>query len=209
MMASDIVVSTYPDTLWRVTLAATEEILGCEGRRALDIPDSARAGAVSASTTPLERIDQLQVALERAYGPRAGRGLALRIGRACFKYSLQELGLQLGLTGLDFRLKPMPERVWTALEALAAFFYYGCHQPVRLEVTEDTWRWVMAYDQGGKAARQGSGAAAWGACSWLVGLLQEMVYWVSGGRIFLVEETECVALGGKTCTITIRRTPLS
>ena len=40
------------------------------------------------------------------YGPRGGRGLALRAGRACFKYGLKEFGPVLGIADLTFRLLP-------------------------------------------------------------------------------------------------------
>jgi predicted hydrocarbon binding protein len=42
-----------------------------------------------------------------------------------------------------------------------------------------------------------------------VGLLQESLYWLSGGKIFNVEETHCIARGDKACTIVIDRTPIS
>jgi hypothetical protein len=42
-----------------------------------------------------------------------------------------------------------------------------------------------------------------------VGVLQEGLYWVSGGKYFLVEEKKCIACGDSTCTIVIERTPMS
>jgi predicted hydrocarbon binding protein len=46
-------------------------------------------------------------------------------------------------------------------------------------------------------------------CHLAVGLLQESLYWLSGGKIFNVEETTCIAKGDATCTIMIDKTPLS
>jgi predicted hydrocarbon binding protein len=41
-----------------------------------------------------------------------------------------------------------------------------------------------------------------------VGLLQESLYWLSGGKIFNVEETECIARGDPACTILIEKQPI-
>lgn len=207
MMRPDLVVSrSSSDALWRVMACAAGEILGPEGWRALtDRLD----GHERSSPSPSRRFRWLQRSLERTYGVRAGRGLAFCIGRSCFKYALREFETQLGLTGLDFRLKPTPERVRLALEALADICNRALHQPVRLEADERSLRWVMercALCQGEQDKRNSEGV---GACSLMMGVLQEMLYYVSGGRTFLIEETECIALGGRTCTITIARTPLS
>ena len=42
-----------------------------------------------------------------------------------------------------------------------------------------------------------------------VGLLQEALYWLSGGKVFNVEEIACIARGDAACTIVIDQTPLS
>jgi predicted hydrocarbon binding protein len=42
-----------------------------------------------------------------------------------------------------------------------------------------------------------------------VGLLQEALYWVSGGKYFHVEEKNCIASGDSTCTIVIEQAPMS
>jgi predicted hydrocarbon binding protein len=47
------------------------------------------------------------------------------------------------------------------------------------------------------------------ACHLAVGLLQESLYWVSGGKIFNVQETHCIARGDPACTIAIGMTPIS
>jgi len=39
--------------------------------------------------------------------------------------------------------------------------------------------------------------------------LQEALYWLSGGKVFNVEETACIAKGDPACTIVIDRIPLS
>jgi predicted hydrocarbon binding protein len=45
-------------------------------------------------------------------------------------------------------------------------------------------------------------------CHLAVGLLQEALFWVSGGKYFEVEEKKCVACGDSACTIVLDRTPM-
>jgi predicted hydrocarbon binding protein len=42
-----------------------------------------------------------------------------------------------------------------------------------------------------------------------VGLLQESLYWMSGGKFFSVEETRCIACGDSECNIVIEKLPMS
>jgi predicted hydrocarbon binding protein len=37
----------------------------------------------------------------------------------------------------------------------------------------------------------------------VVGLLQEALYWVSGGKFYDVEEQDCIAMGDAACVIII------
>jgi predicted hydrocarbon binding protein len=41
-----------------------------------------------------------------------------------------------------------------------------------------------------------------------VGILQEALYWVSGGKFFNVEETHCIAAGDNACLIEIDKQPI-
>jgi predicted hydrocarbon binding protein len=45
-------------------------------------------------------------------------------------------------------------------------------------------------------------------CHLAVGLLQEALYWLSGGKVFTVEEITCVATGDKACTIVVDQSPI-
>lgn len=45
-------------------------------------------------------------------------------------------------------------------------------------------------------------------CHLAVGVLQEALYWLSGGKSFILQETACIARGDPACTIAIHRQPL-
>jgi predicted hydrocarbon binding protein len=200
----------YPNRMGRIVLLAMEEILGhIEVNAVLNLAhlpnyiDQYPANNQELKF-PFEHISRLQIALESAYGARAGRGLSLRVGRACLKYGLREFGPELGLTDLAFRLLPLPKRLKVGSEALAGLFNQFTDQRVNLEVDEKqlTWhieRCPLCWE------RQADGPC----CDMAVGLLQEASYWVSGGKTFLVEEKNCIACGDSTCTIVIDRTPMS
>jgi predicted hydrocarbon binding protein len=200
----------YPNRMGRIVLLAMEEILGHNEVNAVlnlaHLPDYIDQYPANNQDLkiPFEHVSQLQIAMESAYGPRAGRGLSLRVGRACLKYGLREFGSELGLTDLAFRLLPLPRRLKVGSEALAGLFNHSTDQRVHLEVDEKHIYWhiercPMCWE------RQADGPC----CTLAVGVLQEALYWVSGGKYYLVEEKKCIACGDSTCTIVIDQTPMS
>lgn len=142
--------------------------------------------------------------VESVYGPRAGKGLVLRSGQACFKYGLREFGSMLGVSEMAFRLLPLSTKLTKGANLFAQAFNHYSDQEVRVEedVQKIYWHiercpicWQRKSDQP--------------TCHLAVGLLQEALYWVSGGKIFRIEETDCIAMGDSSCTIEIYKQPLS
>ena len=200
----------YPNRMGRVVLLAMEEILGHSGVNAvlnlatLPIYINDYPPYNQDLKFPFEHISHLQAGLESAYGPRAGRGLALRVGRACFKYGLREFGPELGLTDLAFRLLPLPAKLKTGSEAFAALFNNFTDQLVRLEWDEKYIHWHIE-----RCPLCWERHAEGPCCHLAVGLLQEALYWISAGKYFEVEEKKCIACGDSACTIVIDQTPMS
>jgi len=199
----------YPPKMGRIMLLGMEEIMGVNG---LDVAlglssleNSHQYPLLENTNQPFsfETISLLQSALELAYGPHGGRGLALRIGRACFKYGLKEYGSLLGLTEMTFRLLPLPVKLRLGVKAFADLFNKHTDQRVRVEEGENNILWQI--DRCPLCWERKAGEPV---CHLAVGLLQESLYWVSGGKIFNVEETACIARGDSACTITIDRIPL-
>ncbi len=208
----------YPNRMGRILLLAMEEILGQSGVNAVlnlahlpayihNYPPHNRD-----MEFPFETISHLQAALEEAYGPRSGRGVAQRIGRASFKYGLREFGPELGLTDLAFRLLPLPAKLKAGSEAMATLFNSCTDQRVRIERDETFIYWhiercPLCWE---RHAQEGTGHAFSGPCCNLaVGLLQEALYWLSAGKYFEVTEEKCIACGDSACTILINQTPMS
>ena len=148
-------------------------------------------------------VSAIQKSLDDMYGPRGGRGLALRAGRACFKYGLKEFGPVLGIADLTFRLLPLNMKLKVGAEVFADTFNKYSDQIVRLSEDEDKILWHIdrcPICWGRKAEAP--------CCHLAVGIIQEALYWVSGGKNFSVQEIECVARGDETCTIVIDKKPL-
>jgi predicted hydrocarbon binding protein len=150
-----------------------------------------------------DELSQTQVALEKLYGLRGGRGLALRSGRACFKYGLREFGPMLGCTDLAFRLLPLNAKIRSGAELFAHTFNDFTDQRVRVIEEVDHLLWEIDRCP-----------VCWGrkteepVCNLAVGILQESLYWVSSGKYFNVEETHCIARGDPSCIIQIDKTPI-
>ncbi len=199
----------YPNRMGRIMLLALEEIIGRHGVNAL-LNLASLTGYINNYPphnqdlrVPFEDISRIQSVLEEAYGPRGGRGLALRTGRASFSYGLREFGPELGLTDLAFRLLPLPIKLKVGSQALAGLFNQFTDQRVRLEIDEKNIFWHIE-----RCPLCWQRQTADPACHLAVGLLQETLYWVSGGKFFSVEETQCIARGDETCTIIIDQNPL-
>jgi len=145
----------------------------------------------------------LQLILEATYGPRGGRGVALRAGRAAFGHLLRQTAEQIVLTDMDYRLLPTPQRILTGLQKLAALTAASCAQSVEVVETTSTWLWRMPLCP--ECSHRQSTEPV---CHFVVGLLQEYMAWANGGRFHHVEELECRANGGAACVFSIDRQPL-
>jgi predicted hydrocarbon binding protein len=200
----------YPQKMGRIILLGMEEVIGKSGvdailnLAALDELGLHHPSASTERTFSFEAVSQFHQALEQAYGPRGGRGLALRTGRACFKYGLKEYGSLLGLTEMAFRLLPLSTKLHTGARSFADLFNKHTDQRVRVEETETHIYWHIE-----RCPLCWERTAEEPVCHLAVGLLQEALYWLSGGKVFSVEETACHARGDAHCTITILKTPLT
>lgn len=200
----------YPNRMGRIILESMEEVVGRSGLHA--VFNLAGQGDLIGNYPPSDSkldfsfaiVSGLLSQLEHAYGPRGGRGLAIRVGRVAFKYGMREFGSQMGLTETAFRLLPLAAKIRMGGQALADLFNKETDQRVRIEERNGKLLWViercpLCWERHSQDA----------VCHLAVGLLQESLYWLSGGKIFNVEETLCIAKDDPTCTLEINQTPLA
>jgi predicted hydrocarbon binding protein len=199
----------YPNKMVRIILLAMEEVMGRNGVNA--VLNLAHLHYLVNNFPPnnfdrhinFDDIGALMRALDEMYGPRGGRGLALRAGRACFKYGIKEFGPVLGIADLAFRLLPLTMKLKVGADVFAETFNKFSDQQVTLGEEPDRFIW-----------QNEPCPMCWGrksdtpCCHLAVGILQESLYWVSGGKNFEVQETACVACGDEACTFVIDKKPL-
>jgi predicted hydrocarbon binding protein len=207
--STETTVYYIPNKFGRLFLQSFEEVLGSAGLIAAEKLANLDhlVGALPANTVSRDfrfnDLSRIHETLEQMYGPRAGRGLALRAGRVSFKYGLRELGYPLGISTHAFRLLPLSLKIQTSLGTLADLFNRYTEGSVNLIENHDTFIWRM---ESCPLCWKRSAEAP--CCHLLVGLLQETLFWLSSGKNFLVEETACIASGEPACSFQISRKPL-
>ncbi len=199
----------YSNKMARVILLAMEEIMGKNGLNA--ILNMAKLPHLIDNYPPdnfdkkfdFTEVTALNQALEEMYGPRGGRGLALRAGRAAFARGLQGFGALVGASDLAFKVLPLSTKLKIGIPMMAAVFNQTSDQVVRVEEKEDHFLYHIDRCP-----------VCWGrktdkpVCFIATGVIQEGARWVSGGREFRVDEITCIAMGQPSCTFMIYKEPI-
>jgi len=194
----------------RIILLSMEEVMGRNGVNAVLklATQSALIGNYPPDDTalafPFQTLSRLGDTLEQVYGPHGGRGLSLRIGRACFNYGVRQYGTQMGVTAMAFKLLPLPAKLTAGAKAFAELFNSFTDQRVRVE--EDGKKLLWHIERCPLCWERHTHGPS---CHLAVGLLQEALYWLSGGKVFNVEEQTCIAAGDQACTIVIDPSPIT
>ena len=200
----------YANLIARIYLQAMEEVMGKNGLNA--ILNMAKLSHLIDGFPP-ENWDKefdfadyaaLNQALENMYGPRGGRGLALRAGRASFARGLQGFGALHDMGDLALKMVPLSIKLKLGLPAMAKVFSQVSDQTSRAEGRKDG-DFIYIIERcpvcwGRKADKP--------ICHAAIGLLQEGLRWVSGGKEFRVEETACFACGDDRCEFLIYKDPI-
>ena len=199
---------TFSNKMGRILLLALEEELGRNGLRA--VLRLARLPELEDNYPPanfereiaFEAVSGLLVAIDELYGPRGGRMISLRAGRAAFRYGLRDFGSLVSFAELAFHLMPLSLRARLSLEVLAEILNRYSDQEIELSQDEENYFWQV--NNCGICWERQSGNPL---CALLVGLLQEALHWVSGGSWFDIEEIACVAMGDEQCIMRIGKRP--
>jgi predicted hydrocarbon binding protein len=200
----------YANKIVLIALKALEDVMGKNGLNA--ILNLAHLPHLIDHYPPdnLERefnfadFSALNLALEEMYGPRGGRGLALRAGRAAFADSLRNFGALAGVGDLAFKVLPLQTKMRIGIPAMARIFSQISDQYSTVEEKENEFIYTIHRCP-----------VCWGrtnadkpVCFIATGLLQEGLKWVSGGNEFRVNESLCVAMGDQVCEFVIQKTPI-
>ena len=198
----------YPNRIGRVILNAMESALGREQLdevlRTADLEPLKKLPPNNLEKKfAFEWVSGLQAAVETVYGERAGRALNARVGRLCFNGGLREFEPLLGIADLPLQLMPLSMKFRVGLEVFSRVFNQFSDQVVKLSEDEDAYLWIIERNP-----------VCWGrqtsepCCQLAQGILEESIFWGTGGRRFRVEERQCIAAGAATCLFRIDKKPL-
>jgi predicted hydrocarbon binding protein len=201
----------YPNKFGLIAIKALEDVMGRNGLNAiLNLagltkyidgypPDNLEKGF------DFSELSSLGIALEEMYGPRGGRGLALRAGRATFSDALKDFGALAGVGDLAFKVLPLQAKLRIGLPAMAKIFSQVSDQLSTVEEKDTEFIYTIH-----------KCPVCWGrtdsdkpVCFIATGLLQEGLKWISGGNEFRVNEARCHAMGDEVCEFVIQKEPLS
>ncbi|MBZ0290605.1 MAG: 4-vinyl reductase [Anaerolineae bacterium] len=200
----------YPNKFARIFLDAMEEVMGKNGLNAvlhlagLDNlignypPDNLEKAFDFADFTAL------CVALEEMYGPRGGRGLALRVGRTLFADALRGFGALAGVGDLAFKVLPLNAKLKVGVPAMANIFSQFSDQ-VSNVFEEGDDRIIYTLERCPMCWGRKTDKAV---CYVGQGLLQEGLRWVSGGREFKVDLGDCIGKGDPMGKYVIYKEPI-
>ncbi len=201
----------YPNKIGRIYLMALEEVMGTNGIKAVlnlaKVPELIDNYPPNTLAREFDFADfgAIGQSIEEMYGPRGGRGLALRAGRAAFAQGLSEFGSVIGASELAFKVIPMQTKVKVGLKAMAETFTKFSDQPSDVTDGDDYFIYTIYRCPVCWGRKSDDRHICYGA----VGILQEGLRWVSGGKDFKVEEVECVAAGAENCVFHIFKEPLN
>lgn len=149
-------------------------------------------------------ISAISNGLEEMYGPRGGRGLALRAGRSAFSDALRNFGAMAGAGDLAFKVLPLTAKLKIGVPAMGKIFSTVSDQETTVEDHDTEYHYIIHRCP-----------VCWGrtgeekpVCFIANGLIQEGLKWLSGGSEFRVDEAECIAMGADVCKFIIQKEPI-
>lgn len=199
----------YPNKMGRLYLTGLEEVLGRNGVNA--ILHLANMDQFIGNYPPdnLEKqfdfvyIASLHEALETIYGARGGRSLELRAGRALFSEGLRNFGALSGAGDLAFKVLPLTTKLKIGVPAIAKVFTGLTDQISNVQEREDHYIYTLE-----RCSMCWNRTSEKPICHTAVGIIQEALKWVSGGREFKVEMKSCMACGHQRGELIIHKEPL-
>jgi predicted hydrocarbon binding protein len=200
----------YANKIVRLSILALESVMGKNGVNAILNLANQRYLIDNYPPDNLERefdfadFSAINMALEDMYGPRGGRGLALRAGRAAFDGALRNFGALAGVSDMAFKVLQLSVKLRIGLPAMARIFSQTSDQHSTVEERENDFVYTIHRCP-----------VCWGrhdldkpVCFIAAGLIQGSLKWVSGGKEFRVNEQHCIAMGDPVCDFIIQKEPI-
>jgi hypothetical protein len=172
----------YPAEIATIMVEGAKEILGPGMFQAI-VSEECLSSLIDAnkqcSGIPGHVFDVFQNELYNKLGLAGGQGIALRIGRASFRYGLKHFGESTGLSSVEFRLMPTSRRICAGLGQMANLINGQGARVVEIEQQPGKWIWRQVVQRNVETQ-----APSQPACYLMVGFLQGFLGWASGGRFY-------------------------
>ncbi len=189
----------FTNALMRQAILAIGEVMGERGLKVVlreagleryvdELPPNDLEQGVA--TTEYATLNQ---AVEEFYG-RAGKGMLRRIGRATFRYGVEEQGTLMGVAGTALKLMPQKTRVKFILTQMAKSLM-DVNDETEIQVEETVDGFVFVDSTCGVCCGR---EAEHPICHLYVGSISESVKWATG-HDYQVREIECRAMGADAC----------
>jgi predicted hydrocarbon binding protein len=182
----------------RIYLDAIAEVCGQHGLRALLHLAGLDAWVVALPPYDdefgVDFVDfaRLNATLESMYGPRGGRALALRAGRASLRAALEQLSESVGLDEAAVLALPPADRIAALLRVVARGMQAQSDSIVTVQQEGDGFVYVVDPCP----ACWGREGVGYVVCHGTVGFLRQAFYWAGVGGLYHVEESLCSAAHG-------------
>jgi hypothetical protein len=199
----------YPNRIARAIFAAMDDVMGLNGLSQLLGQINMEAYLDDLPPDNLNRefdfskIATLNIALEKMYGSKGGRGMALKIGQSAFSRGMKDFGALRGVMAAAFRALPLEKRIDYGLQGFAAVLTNFSDQPCTIEVDGNALLFVS--DVSPFAWNRTSEKPV---CHMMVGMLIECLRWSSNGYEFYVRETQCRAADHDHCIFRINKSAI-
>jgi predicted hydrocarbon binding protein len=147
----------------------------------------------------------MQHALVEMYGEKGAQTFLKRAGRSTFRTCLNKQGALAGVESEAFRSLPLQTKLRIGLQAMARVISQISDQASTVEEDEADFRYIVwqCPECWGKQWKEKE------TCSFGAGMLEEGLYYISGGSEFRITETKCKAKGEEYCEYTIQKTSVN
>jgi hypothetical protein len=130
-------------------------------------------------------MSRLQARMEKQFGRKELQGLLLRSGRASCKFFVRQYGPEMQVTSTEYRLLPTKKRLLKGLKAAAGLCAELFHKEISVVEEGDYWIWQETQPDNETASDTNCPEFFF-----TIGLLQEYLAWLSGGKTFQVKRAE-------------------